>query len=68
MAVVRAQLAYAESILNGESASALSAYFDVYQRAVESIAKGSGTVSGARRGCDKGSASVEFTIRVLLHY
>ena len=38
-AAVRAQLAYTEAILNGEAASALDAYFDVYQRAVESNRK-----------------------------
>jgi hypothetical protein len=39
LAVIRAQLAYTESILNGEAASAIGAYFDVYQRAVESNRK-----------------------------
>ena len=34
-AAVRAQLAYTEAILNGETASAFGAYFDVYHRAVE---------------------------------
>jgi hypothetical protein len=38
-AVVRAQLAYTEALLNGEAASALGAYFDVYQRVVESNRK-----------------------------
>ncbi len=38
-AVIRAHFAYMESILNGEAASALGAYFDVYQRAVESNRK-----------------------------
>ena len=38
-AAVRAQLAYTEAILNSETASALGAYFDVYQRAVESNRK-----------------------------
>ena len=38
-AFIRAQLAYTGSILNGEAASALGAYFDVYQRAVESNRK-----------------------------
>ena len=39
LAVVRAQLAYTEAILNGEAASAPGAYFDVYRRAVESNRK-----------------------------
>ena len=39
LAAVRAQLAYTEAILNGEPALALGAYFDVYQRAVESNRK-----------------------------
>lgn len=39
LAVVCAQLAYTEAILNGEVASALGAYFDVYRRAVESNRK-----------------------------
>ena len=36
---MRAHLAYTESILNGEATSAFGAYFDVYQRAVESNRK-----------------------------
>jgi hypothetical protein len=36
LAAMQADLAYTESILNGEAMSALGAYFDVYQRAVES--------------------------------
>jgi hypothetical protein len=36
LAVIRAQLAYTASILNGEAASALGAYFDVYQRGIRS--------------------------------
>jgi hypothetical protein len=39
LAVIHAHLAYAESILKGKAASALGAYFDVYQRAVESNRK-----------------------------
>ena len=39
LAAMRAHLAYTESILNGEATSALGAYFDVYQRAVESNRK-----------------------------
>lgn len=39
LAAVQAHLAYTESILNGEAASALGAYFDVYHRAVESNRK-----------------------------
>jgi DNA-binding transcriptional regulator YdaS (Cro superfamily) len=39
LAFIRAHLAYTESILNGKAASALGAYFDVYQRAVESNRK-----------------------------
>jgi hypothetical protein len=39
LAVVRAHLAYSGAILNGEAASALGAYFDVYQRAVKSNRK-----------------------------
>jgi hypothetical protein len=35
LAAMRAHLACTESILNGEATSALDAYFDVYQRAVE---------------------------------
>ena len=35
-AAVQASFAYTEAILNGEAASALRAYFDVYRRAVES--------------------------------
>ena len=38
-AAVRAQFAYTEAILNGKTTSALGAYFDVYQRAVESNRK-----------------------------
>jgi len=36
LAAVQAHLAYTKSILAGEAASALGAYFDVYRRAVES--------------------------------
>jgi len=36
LAAMHAHLAHTESILNGEAMSALGAYFDVYQRAVES--------------------------------
>jgi hypothetical protein len=36
LAAVQAHLAYTKSILNGEAASALGAYFDVYHRAVQS--------------------------------
>ena len=36
LAAMCAHFAYMESILNGEAASALGAYFDVYQRAVQS--------------------------------
>ena len=36
LAAMRAHLAYTESILNGEAASAPGAYFDVYHRAVQS--------------------------------
>jgi hypothetical protein len=36
LAAMQAHLAYTESILNGEAASALGAYFDVYHRAVQS--------------------------------
>ena len=39
LVAMRAHLAYTESILNGETTSALGAYFDVYQRAVESNRK-----------------------------
>jgi hypothetical protein len=39
LAVVLAQLAYTESILNGARESALVAYFNVYWRAVESNRK-----------------------------
>jgi|SRR6516162_551607 hypothetical protein len=39
LAVILAHLAYAKSISNGKAASALGAYFDVYQRAVESNRK-----------------------------
>ena len=39
LAAMRAHRAYTESILNGEATSALGAYFDVYQRAVESNRK-----------------------------
>jgi hypothetical protein len=38
-AAVRAHLAFTEAILNGEAASAFGAYFNVYQRAVESNRK-----------------------------
>ena len=38
-AAVQASFAYTEAILNGEAASALRAYFDVYRRAVESNRK-----------------------------
>ena len=34
-AAVRAMFAYTDSILKGKAASALGAYFDVYQRAVD---------------------------------
>ena len=36
LAAMQAHLAYAESFLNGEAASAPGAYFDVYHRAVQS--------------------------------
>jgi hypothetical protein len=36
LAAIHAHLTHTESILNGEAMSALGAYFDVYQRAVES--------------------------------
>jgi hypothetical protein len=39
LAAVLAHLAYVKSISNGKPASALGAYFDVYQRAVESNRK-----------------------------
>ena len=39
LATIHAHLAHTESILNGEAASAPAAYFDVYQRAVESNRK-----------------------------
>ena len=39
LAAMRAQLAYTEAVLNGEAASAPGAYFDVYQRVVESNRK-----------------------------
>jgi hypothetical protein len=39
LAVMRAHFAYTESILNDEAASALGAYFDVYQHAVASNRK-----------------------------
>ncbi|HVI11692.1 MAG TPA: hypothetical protein VM822_02365 [Pseudolabrys sp.] len=35
-AAMQAHVAYTESILNGEAASAPGAYFDVYHRAVQS--------------------------------
>jgi hypothetical protein len=38
-AAVRAHLAFTEAILNGKAASAFGAYFNVYQRAVESNRK-----------------------------
>jgi len=38
-AAVRAKLAYSEAILKGEATSAPAAYFDVYQRVVESNRK-----------------------------
>ena len=47
LAFIRAHLAYTESILNGEAASALGAYFDVYQRAVESNPRSSEIVVAA---------------------
>ena len=67
-AAVRAQLAYTEAILNGETASALGAYFDVYHRAVE---------ANRERLCSRrwrplqlrwARANMEFSIRVLRHY
>jgi hypothetical protein len=39
LAVVRAQLAYSEAILDGKAASAPGAYFHVYERAVETNRK-----------------------------
>jgi hypothetical protein len=39
LAAILAHLAYTKSILDGEASSALGAYFDVYQRAVESNRK-----------------------------
>jgi hypothetical protein len=64
LAVIRAQLAYTESILNGEAASALGAYFDVYQRAVESNRK---RLSNRRwRWARSGESERRSSIRVLL--
>ena len=65
LAVIRAQLAYTESILNGEAASAIGAYFDVYQRAVESNRK---RLSNRRwRWPRSGETERRSSIRVLLN-